>query len=128
VSETFFITPYTKEEASSHTASFGKHSANLHVELENFFSEFRQQWPKAHILYESDEGFGIVSEKTGFEVDLSDHQVVRFKPYSSKFVLWYRAYVTPSIKLFFSSSGSSRYLELKPETTDQELEAFFSSG
>ncbi len=129
MSETYFITPYEPDNWFS-SPQDQKPTSDLHIDFNEFEKRFRQEWPNASTMYQSDDSITLridEGDERGFEASIYDHQFVAFNYWVKRFVLWYRCFVPVAYRLFASSSSSTRCLELHLDTSEVDLDKFYAS-
>lgn len=128
MSETFFITPYDPSVVTSTDKSV---RMDLELDASEFLAGFQREWTQARLTFVERNGFGVrleTGEERGLEIEVYDNQIVGFKPFSAKFILWYRSYIPENYQLFLSGSSSTQSLELDRKTSVDDIEGFLNSG
>jgi hypothetical protein len=129
---TFFVAPYRPEERESITAAAMRPSSDLRLDPGDYERLLLERWPgldvyrpPEYVLLEwifpnTNEWAGPIG---GLE---PDQQTVFLDAPFEEFFLWHRSVIQGKYRLFLFHEGSWDTLELKVDTTLEEIQNFIS--
>jgi hypothetical protein len=122
-----FISPHRPEDWTDHG---WKQEIDFQIDPDTLAQTIQDRWPDADIqtyrFPETPVEWKFESQFSGWLLHSLETVSITDGPKESliEFVLWYRSFVAPSIRLFLQDESSMEFLELTNETTTGALEEF----
>jgi hypothetical protein len=132
VSTTFFIAPYTRQSwIKAYDSGREISDSDLQINPETYKRALSQRWPLTQ-FEQSDPialSWILPSDRASFS-GMRGHlypnlQGVSFsgtyKDLFVNFILWYRAYIPASYRLYYFNSSEEQSTEIKPDATEDDI-------
>ena len=125
---TFLIAPYRPEERDAIATKIIRKSSDLRIDPVEYKALLLKRWPGIRFYLSQyillGWTFPLTSKETGPIGGLEDNQTVFLDTPFDEFFLWHRTIVPAQYQLFLFHEGSWDTLELKPETSLEEIRGF----
>lgn len=125
---TFFIGPYRPEERDAMAAKIIRKTSDLRIDPVKYKALLLKSWPgvsfypSQHILLGWT--FPLTDKGAGPIGGLEDNQTIFLDTPLDEFFLWHRSIIPAQYQLFLFHEGSWDTLELKPETSLEDIRKF----